>query len=186
MTAREMPASARPHRDSVAGCAKNPQFSVQNSDDGVFCEKYMIKLRQPSVVLHSDDVPGYKYRMWQTWKMPRGASASDVVYWINWAIDRSPEMELHNVLINCHGGPGTLYVGGAGNGGKTITAPDLGIFKNVRRGSLGTIYIVACEVTKNDGTNPLGKDFCRQLAINAECFVVAADAIQSVDFWYQV
>ena len=146
----------------------------------------MIKLQQPSLALHSDDVPGYKYRMWQTWKMPRGASASDVVYWINWAIDRSPVMELNNVLINCHGGPGTLYVGGAGNGGRTITAGDLGVFKNVRRGSLGTIYIVACELAASSGKNPLGKNFCSQLAINAECFVVAADAVQSVDFWYQV
>jgi hypothetical protein len=152
----------------------------------------MIKLRQPSLVLHSCDVPGYKYQMWQTWKMPRGASASDVVYWINWAIDRSPEMELHNVVINCHGSPGGLHVGGCNDsktgvtGGSAIWAGDLGVFKNVRRGSLGTIYIVACEVAKSGKTTKIGENFCTQLAVNAGCFVVAADAIQSVDFWFQV
>lgn len=152
----------------------------------------MIKLRQPSLVLHSCDVPGYKYQMWKTWKMPRGASASDVVYWINWGIDNSPELELHNVVINCHGSPGGLHVGGCDDskkkitGGKAIYAGDLGVFKGVRRGSLGTIYIVACEVTKSVGESKIGPNFCSQLAINAGCFVVAADKIQSVDFWYQV
>ena len=146
----------------------------------------MIKLRQPSLVLHSVDVPGYKYRMKTTWKMPRGASASDVVYWINWAIDNSSELELHNVLINCHGSPGAIHVGGSGTGGKAIHAGDLGVFKGVRPGSLGTIYIVACEVTKSVGGSRLGANFCSQLAINAGCFVVASEAIQRVDFWYQV
>ncbi len=145
----------------------------------------MIKLRQPSLVLHSCDVPGYKYEMWKSWTMPRGASASDVVYWINWAIDHSPEMELHNVVINCHGSPGGLHVGGSGPGGKAIYAGDLGVFKNVRRGSLGTIYIVACEVSQTDGKTKFGTNFCSQLAVNAGCFVVAADKIQSVDFWFE-
>jgi hypothetical protein len=143
----------------------------------------MIKLIQPSLALHSTDVPGYLYRMQTTWKMPPGVSASDVVYWINYAIDHSPELELVNVVINCHGSPGALWVGGVGS--PAIYAGDLAVFKGVRPGSLGTIYIVACEVTKSVGSTPFGKNFCTQLAINAGCFVVAADSIQSVDFWYQ-
>jgi hypothetical protein len=145
----------------------------------------MIKLRQPSLVLHSVDVPGYLYQMQTTWKMPRGASASDIVYWINWAIDHAKELELNNVLINCHGEPGTLYVGGSGTGGNAITTGDLAVFKKVRPGSLGTIYIVACEVAKSVGASRIGENFCMQLAINAGCFVVAADALQSVNFWFQ-
>ena len=146
----------------------------------------MIKLRQPSLALHSVDVPGYLYQMRTTWKMPKGATANDVIYWINYAIDHASELELNNVLINCHGSPGKLWVGGSGTGAIPISAGDLGVFKGVRSGSLGTIYIVACEVTKGAGTVQIGKNFCTQLAINAGCFVVAADAIQSVDFWYQV
>ncbi len=152
----------------------------------------MIKLRQPSLVLHSCDVPGYKYRMKTSWEMPRGASANDVVYWINYAINASDEAYLHNVVINCHGSPGGLHVGGCNNskkgitGGSAIWAGDLGVFKGVKRGSLGTIYIVACEVASDKTTAKLGTNFCSQLAINAGCFVVAADKIQSVDFWFQV
>ena len=142
----------------------------------------MIKLRQPSLVLHSWDVPGYKYLMWKSWTMPKGATASNVVFWINNAIDTSPEMELHNVVINCHGTPGKLHVGGSWN---TISSGDLGIFKQVRQGSLGTIYIVACEILKDTDSNGVGHLFCSQLAINAGCFVVAADALQSVDFIYE-
>ena len=146
----------------------------------------MIKLRQPSLVLHSCDVPGYKYQMWKSWKMPPGAAVGDVVYWINWAINNSPEMRLHNVLINCHGSPGGLHVGGCGDNGRAIYIGDLGVFRNIPRGSLGTIYVVACEVAKSTDNNRIGANFCSQLAINAGCFVVAADEIQSVDFWYQI
>ncbi len=144
----------------------------------------MIKLRQPSLALHSNDVPGYKYVMWKYWKMPLGASASDVVYWINYAIDNSPELYLNNVVINCHGSPGGLHVGGCGKGGSAIYAGHLGTFKSVKRGSLGTIYIVACEVAQNPGSTQIGTNFCSQLAINAGCFVVASDKIQSVDWWF--
>jgi hypothetical protein len=151
----------------------------------------MIKLRQPSLVLHSCDVPGYKYLMWKSWNMPRGASASDVVYWINYAINCSPEQSLANVVINCHGGPGKIHVGGCNDfengitGGNKITAGDLAVFKNIKRGSLGTIYIVACEVTKAGASSQIGVNFCNEMAINAGCFVVAADEIQSVDLDFE-
>ena len=80
----------------------------------------MIKLRQPSLVLHSCDVPGYKYIMSTSWIMPRGSTASNVVSWINMAIQSSPELYLHNVVINCHGSPGAIHVGGCGDGGRAI------------------------------------------------------------------
>lgn len=146
----------------------------------------MIRLRQPSLVLHSCDVPGYKYRMRTSWTMPRGASANDVVYWINYAIGESSEGYLHNVVINCHGSPGGLHVGGCGDGGSAIWAGDLGVFRGVRRGALGTIYIVACQVALDSGNSHFGTNFCTQLAINAGCFVVAADDLQSVDIWFEV
>jgi hypothetical protein len=117
--------------------------------------------------------------------MPRGASANDVVYWINYAINESPEGYLNNVVINCHGSPGGLWIGGCGDGGSAIWAGDAAVFKGIRRGSLGTIYIVACEVAKNSGTASLGSNFCSQLAMNAGAFVVAADEIQSVDIWFE-
>ena len=144
----------------------------------------MIKLRQPSLVLHSCDVPGYKYIMSTSWVMSRGATAGNVVSWINMAIQSSPELYLNNVVINCHGSPGAIHVGGCGDGGRAIYAGHTGVFKGVKRGSLGTIYIVACEVSQDPDGNDWGTEFCRQLAINAGCFVVAANKIQSVDWWF--
>ena len=72
----------------------------------------MIALSQPALALHSCDVPGYLYQMKTTRKMPVGASPSNVAYWIAYVVDRAEDAELRNVVINCHGGPGALFVGG--------------------------------------------------------------------------
>lgn len=139
----------------------------------------MIKLKQPALALHSYNVPGYKYRMWQTWKMPATATARNVVFWIQWAIDHSPELYLHNVVINCHGSPGYLHIGE-----KTgIGVEDLGVFVELRqKQAVGTIWIVACEVAgEQDSQGRLGKHFCSELAKAAGCSVVAADKLQYVD-----
>src|SRR5438067_8772872 len=150
----------------------------------------MIKLKDPSIFLHSCDVPGYKYRGWQTWTMPKGASAGNVLYWINWAIDHSPEMYVHNVVINCHGTPGFLHVGGAWKG---FGDGDTSIFKPLRsRGSIGRIILVACHIAGHSDEGPekdkddeLGKQFCSDLARESGAFVVGADAFQRVDFWFE-
>jgi hypothetical protein len=142
----------------------------------------MIKMKQPSLVLHSCDVPGYKYQMWKSWLMPKGASASDVVYWINWAVDNSPELALSNVIINCHGSPGFLHVGGDGCG---FGIGDIAIFKPLRTKTIGKIWLVACEVAKNKGSSHLGTTFCSALARETGCFVIAAEKNQHVDWWFE-
>jgi len=145
----------------------------------------MIKLKQPSLVLHSCDVPGYKYTSWQYWKMPKGASAGNLVYWMNWGIEHSPEMYLHNIVINCHGSPGFLHIGGSGVG---FGDGQESVLRPLRsKGAIGRIIIVACEVAADsDGNGRLGKAFCTRIAEESGAFVLAADALQSVDFWYQV
>lgn len=121
--------------------------------------------------------------------MPKDASASDVVFWINWAIDNSPEMYIHNVVINCHGTPGFLHVGGAWKGfGDAGTA----MFRPLRsRQSVGRIILVACHIAghsdegpEKDSDDEIGKQFCSNLARESGAFVVGADAFQHVDFWY--
>ena len=141
----------------------------------------MIKMNQPSLVLHSCDVPGYKYEMWTSWKMPPGATAHDVVYWINWAVDHSPELALSNVIINCHGSPGYLHVGGSGH---KIGVGSLSIFESLRTKDIGTIWLVACEVAQNKGGDS-GKIFCSGLAKAVGCRVIASDKQQHVDFVFE-
>lgn len=137
----------------------------------------MIKLKQPSLVLHSCDVPGYRYEMWASWKMPKGASPMDVLYWILYARDQTPELWLRNVVINCHGNDGLLAVGG--NGQPTMNGNNIGIFTQLRGKDLGTIWLVACLVA-NTGK---GKNFCQHLAQLAGCSVVAADTEQVGAIW---
>ena len=137
----------------------------------------MIKLKQPSLALHSCDVPGYEFEMWQTWKMPKGARAMDVVYWILYARDHTPELWLRNVVINCHGHDGKLAVGGDGQ--PSINSSNINIFSQLRGKDIGTIWLVACMVAST-GT---GKYFCQRLAQLVGCSVVAADANQYGAIW---
>jgi hypothetical protein len=144
----------------------------------------MIRISQPAIALHSHDVPGYKYRMWQTWKMPEHTVAQDVVNWILWGINHSPEMYLDNVIINCHGVPGGLQIGkkklvsNPKNSTEWIYSGNVGLFSPLeKRGSLGTIWLVACEVAKDSK----GKQFCAELARTAGCTVIAADKVQRVN-----
>lgn len=144
----------------------------------------MISLGSPSLVLHSCDVPGYKYTAWQSWKMTKGASAHDLLYWITYAIDHSPELSLRSVVINCHGSPGFLHIGGSWVG---FGEGDEAILRPLRsKGAIGRIFLVACQVAAlGDVDKRLGRVFCSNLAKETGAFVIAADALQSVDFWYQ-
>ncbi len=146
----------------------------------------MIKLSEPSLALHSFDVPGYKYKMWQTRKMAKFTNATDVVNEILWSIGQAPDQQLGNVVINCHGSPGTLYIGAtdkyleAKDTDITININNLGAFSSLKKKGLGTIWLVACRVAK--GTE--GDNFCASLARAAGCNVVAADKKQFVNFGY--
>lgn len=158
----------------------------------------MIRLSEPSMVLHSFDVPGYKYKMWQTIHMPKLTVVTDVVNWILWGINNSPEMYLDNVVINCHGAPGGLVIGekelifNPDKKSEWISSKNVGAFAPVKqRGSLGTIWIVACEVgskskkKKDKNGNEFwtsdGQFFCSEFAKAAGCYVVAADKVQRVN-----
>ncbi len=143
----------------------------------------MIRLSQPSIALHSFDVPGYKYKMWRSEKLSKYTNVIDVVSWIQWAITNSPEMYLDNVVINCHGNPGILYVGEKEqyiNTERTsiiIDTNNVGAFAPLKPKGLGTIWLVACKVAKG----ATGKEFCARLAKTAGCNVVAADKNQRVN-----
>ena len=140
----------------------------------------MITIRQPALALHSCDIKdsGPLYQMQTTWMMPAGAQPANVVFWISYATDRSQDLELANVVINCHGSQGKLFVGGARN--RPITIADVGVFTGLKTKDIGTIWLVSCNVA----TGTAGQQFCSQLAVTAGCFVVAADNYQCVEKRY--
>jgi hypothetical protein len=138
----------------------------------------MIYISQPALALHSCDVPGFRYQMTTTWLLPKGASAANVVYWISYSVDRSTELELKNVVINCHGSPGLLFVGGTTS--PAVGTKDIGLFGALRTKDIGTLWLVSCMVA----TGGNGEQFCSLLAKTTGCDVVAANDTQFVERRY--
>jgi len=109
-------------------------------------------MKQPSLVVHSHDVPGYKYRMKWTWEMLPGASAGDIVNWVLHANDGqfgARRRRLENIVVNCHGSPGSLFVGGTSS--PDLNIGNMGVFSGLRSCDIGTIWLVACEVAAQQG-----------------------------------
>ena len=142
----------------------------------------MIMMQQPSLAINSDDVPGPKYIMWRTRDAPRGSTANWVVNEIivdNAAALSFKNSQLLNVIINCHGSPGSLSVGGIGDDGGSINMDNVGEFARLKGRNIGTIWLVACNAARGDK----GKGLCQMLATVSGCQVVAADDYQDVGVW---
>lgn len=140
----------------------------------------MIKMKSPSLVVNSNDVPGPNYKMWETVNAMEGMSASQLlgeIIRVNRAALELESSQLLNVVINCHGGPGALYVGGLNS--PPVDMGNVGVFGWLRHRNLGTIWLVACNAAR--GTE--GKQFCQALSQLSGCQVVAADETQDVGVW---
>jgi len=105
--------------------------------------------------------------------MPAGATGADVVNWISAAVQQSPELALKNVVINCHGGPGALSVGGV----NSPVLNDASVFQGVRTLDIGTIWFTGCLVA----TGMLGQNFCSLVAVISGADVIAANDDQFVE-----
>ena len=148
----------------------------------------MLKLKQPALVLHAHDVPGYRYKMQYTWTMQRGAGAETVLNWILAAYDalcatNGNDSRLYNVIINCHGVPGGLLAGGAGS--PSINIGNIGNFSRLQRCGIRMIWLIACEVASQQGvlTGGVGKIFCAKLAEMVNCDVIASAEVQHVNLF---
>lgn len=116
--------------------------------------------------------------------MPKGATVSNLVFWIDSAIKNSGGY-LCNVVINCHGNAGCLSVGGLGD---SFGIESASLFEKLRstngRYRIGRIWFVACSVT--DGVDGLGANFCKAIAKAANCKVIAANVSQEVGTFYEI
>lgn len=111
--------------------------------------------------------------------MPPKATASNVLYWILTAIDKSPEQSLKNVIINCHGGPGILAVGGLDS--PFMEVKDIGLFSKLATKEIGTIWLGSCLV----GQGGRGESFCSKLAQATHCDVIAGNDNQMEERQYR-
>ena len=147
----------------------------------------MIRIKQPALVVHAHDVPGYKYQMKWTWKMLPGAAARDIVNWILHANNGqfgAQKQRLEYVIINCHGAPGSLFIGGTGS--PALDIKSVSVFSALQGCDIGAIWLVACEVANQQGvaTGGVGKTFCADLAKTAGCDVIASATIQHVNLGF--
>lgn len=132
----------------------------------------MIRLDKYSLALNAVKVPGPDYRMDETVKMTPTTTAHDVISHILTAVSNTSDLKLKNVVINCHGSPGVVHLGE-----KTyIRLSDVGLF-NLVKGYIETLWITGCQVGS-------GSNFCSQLAVTAQCSVVAADVLQYINPGY--
>lgn len=132
----------------------------------------MIRLEKYSLALNAVKVPGPDYRMDETVKMTATTTVYDVINYILSAVSNTSELKLENVVINCHGSPGVIYLGE-----KTyIRLQDVGLF-NMVKGYIGTLWITGCQVGS-------GQNFCSRLAVTTNCNVVAADVLQYINPGY--
>ena len=133
----------------------------------------MIRLDKYSLALNAVKVPGPNYRMDETVKMTDSTTVYDVINHILTAVSNTgSELKLKNVVINCHGSPGVIYLGE-----KTfIRTEHVGLF-NMVKSYIGTIWLTGCQIGS-------GANFCSQLAITTKCNVVAADVLQYINPGY--
>ena len=108
----------------------------------------MIKMESPSFSFNSVDVPGPKYRMWESMTGTKGFTAAmltnkiDQVNRLAWEYEGGP---LRNIIINSHGleGGGRISIGGKGEIG--ISMYSVGELLPLKNMKLGTIWLVACQ-----------------------------------------
>ena len=143
----------------------------------------MIKLETYALALNAVKVPGPDYRMDQTVKLSKMATAVDTANLIQAALKSLAGQKLENVVINSHGSPGFVHLGKDANDRQTgIGIEHVGLFSQFKN-KLGTIWLTGCQIA-GDSICRAGKVFCSQLAIAAGCNVVAADVYQYVNPGY--
>jgi hypothetical protein len=137
----------------------------------------VIMMEQPSFCINSHDVPGPHYKMWKTVDAPAGTTsfqvASQISTWHQAALANNGG-GLRNIIINCHGGGGRLYMGGLDN--PPIDISNVNSFSILKTMNVGTIWLVACKAA----LGATGKTFCQSLATIAGTQVIASDESQEV------
>lgn len=150
----------------------------------------MIKMEQQSLALNATKIPGPDYRMDQTIKMPKNTIPTDVVNFIQAALNNISDPTLKNIVINSHGSPGIIYLGeqetvDSKGQTKTVTTfigiQHLGLFAQFKN-KIGTIWLTGCQ-TAGSATGS-SEVFCKTLATTIGCNVVAANVLQYINPGY--
>jgi hypothetical protein len=135
----------------------------------------MITLKQPSMALNAEGVPGPDYHMWNTWRVSPSTPPAHILGWTATVAKGATGGRLNAVVINCHGRPATL---GLGTG---IGWPEVPLF-SLLIDLVDEIYLVACNVVSFSGTGD-GNLFCGAIAKAAKADVYASNHTQDTGLW---
>lgn len=151
----------------------------------------MITIPQPSMALNAVDVPGAKFKMWNTWDVPGHETPDHIMQWSARVAATAQGGYLRARIINCHG-----YYGRDGNGrlvggfgvklGKGIYRADTRKFSALK-GKVRGIIITACGTARIALQGALGDGdghaFCREIAQHSGAYVFAGTTHQQGDIW---
>jgi hypothetical protein len=141
----------------------------------------MFTLEQPSMALNDTvGVPHSQIRMWNTWSVPQSDSRQHIIGWVKEVARGAPGGKLKNVVINCHGLPGSVLIG------EGFSRSHTALFRDWA-GFVDKIWFVACLVARiptpamqadldarYHAYNPSdGNIFCSEIARHAQAYVVA-------------
>lgn len=133
----------------------------------------MILATFPHMVLNSHDVPGTRYKMWNTGTVPESKSAYQIINWIATVAKSAPNGCLQTLILNSHGKPGRILMGHG------LSLHNVEEFRELK-GLVQRIWIVACRVAyiKKAGTTSDGNYFCYRLAQETGAYVKAGTTYQ--------
>jgi hypothetical protein len=148
----------------------------------------MIKMRQPHMALNAEDVPGCKYKMWNTWDVAKTETPQHIMDWTANVAGGTSIGYLRSLIINCHGYYGT------GSDGKEVGGFGLSLGTGILRvdtpkfaalaPTVSSIWITACGTARISGSpDGDGNAFCSEIARAANAYVIAATTHQVGDLW---
>jgi hypothetical protein len=147
----------------------------------------MITIRYPHMGLNDERAPVY-VRMWNTWRVAATDTPEHIVDWTKRVAQSAPGGKLKEIVISCHGSPGSLQLGTG------IGLAQVPLFE-AWRGLVEKVWIRACLVgrvvdasTPGQGDGAFiaalslsgdGHRFCSELAKAMRSYLVVGTELQT-------
>jgi hypothetical protein len=128
----------------------------------------MIDIEQPAMALNASDCPP-PMLMSNTWEVKSNYRRTGIISWVADVARGAPGGKLKNVVICSHANPGHLLLG---EGFKRAHTHLFKAWKNL----VEMVYLQGCAIASGEGYS-----FCSEIAVYANCYVVASTRIQEID-----
>lgn len=127
----------------------------------------MIDIEQPAMALNASDCPP-PMRMWHTWEVKSHYKRPDIIGWAAEVARGAPGGKLKSIVICSHADPGNLLLG------EGFKKSHTSLFKGWKN-LVEMIFLQGCAIAAGDGYS-----FCSEVAVYANCYVVASTRIQEI------